>query len=287
MVLAYIKLILAMLIYGSLGIFRKLIDMDSTEIILLRTLIGFITLFIIKLIFNKNFNFIKIKKDLIKILLGGITMSITWILLFESYKYLDISIGVLIHYLSPVVVIMLSVILFKDPLTKNKLIGIICALLGMVLVNSNTGSSINFKLGLTYGLIAAILYGILIIINKGANNLNKLDYTMYQLFIAFLTTCIYMVYNNKGNIYIDIPNKVSLISLFIVGVIHTALACYLHFSSLEKLPVQTAALLSYVDPLSALFFSFIFLNEKLAYIQIIGALLIIIGALYGEVGNKC
>ena len=53
-------------------------------------------------------------------------------------------------------------------------------------------------------------------------------------------------------------------------------------SGLQKIPGQSVALLSYIDPVSALFFAAVFLQEAMSPVQILGAVLIIGGALLGE-----
>ena len=71
--------------------------------------------------------------------------------------------------------------------------------------------------------------------------------------------------------------------VLVLGLVNTGIACYLYFSSLGQLPVQTVAITGYLEPLSALVFSALLLGEKLAPIQIAGAALILGGAAFGEV----
>ena len=63
---------------------------------------------------------------------------------------------------------------------------------------------------------------------------------------------------------------------------NTGLAYVLYFSGLQKLPAQSVALISYIDPVSALVFSALLLHETMTPVQIIGAVLIIGGAILGE-----
>ena len=77
-------------------------------------------------------------------------------------------------------------------------------------------------------------------------------------------------------------NSLSFILLIIVGIIHTGLAYVLYFGSMDGLKAQSVALLSYIDPVSALLFSAIFLKESLSFMNIIGAIMIIGSALAGE-----
>ena len=68
----------------------------------------------------------------------------------------------------------------------------------------------------------------------------------------------------------------------ILGLVNSGIACWLYFSSMQRLPGQTVALCCYVDPLSAVVFSALFLGERMGPVQIIGAVLILGGALFGE-----
>ena len=56
----------------------------------------------------------------------------------------------------------------------------------------------------------------------------------------------------------------------------------LYFGSIDGLRAQTVALLSYIDPVSALLFAALFLGEPLSFWGIIGAVMIIGSAIAGE-----
>ena len=60
----------------------------------------------------------------------------------------------------------------------------------------------------------------------------------------------------------------------------------MYFSSINRLPAQSVAICGYIEPLSAVLLSVLFLNETMSPLQMTGAALIIGGALYGELGKK-
>jgi drug/metabolite transporter (DMT)-like permease len=76
------------------------------------------------------------------------------------------------------------------------------------------------------------------------------------------------------------------VNLLIVGLFHTGLLYVLYFSSLKDLKGQEAAILSYVDPLVAVFVSVIFLGEAIGLLQILGGLLILGFTLLNEIDLK-
>ena len=97
--------------------------------------------------------------------------------------------------------------------------------------------------------------------------------------IAFATVAVFV--GLKQGFVIGIPAE-SVLPIFILGLLNTGIGCYLYFSSIGKISVQTVAICGYLEPLSAVLFSVVFLNEKLLPLQIIGAVLIIGGAIFGE-----
>lgn len=74
-----------------------------------------------------------------------------------------------------------------------------------------------------------------------------------------------------------------MVFIFIVGILHTGIAYLLYFTSIKKLDGQSIAILSYIDPISAVFISAIFLGETMTLIQIIGGLLILGSTFLGEI----
>lgn len=71
-------------------------------------------------------------------------------------------------------------------------------------------------------------------------------------------------------------------SLLIVGLVHTGITYCLYFSSLKELPGQTAAILSYIDPLVAVVIGVVVLGEPLSWQQLIGGGLILGFTLWNE-----
>ena len=78
----------------------------------------------------------------------------------------------------------------------------------------------------------------------------------------------------------------SVIMVLIVGIVHTGIAYVLYFGSMKDLKAQSIAVLSYIDPVFALFLSALVLHEKLSVFGIIGAVLVIGSALVSELTGE-
>ena len=122
------------------------------------------------------------------------------------------------------------------------------------------------------------------IVNKFLKNLSALESTLFQLIIASVAMMPYVFLSGRLQFTGLGINGWAL--LIVIGIIHTGLAFILFFPSIQKLRGQVSAILCYIDPVSAIVFSWIVLHEKLGTLQIVGGLLIIGAALVSELVGK-
>ena len=277
--ISFIKYFSALLLFGTNGIVASLIDLESNQIVLYRTFLGSLILFAIILITRNKFSFFRHKKDFFFLCLSGISMGASWLFLYEGYNQIGVGTSSLLYYSGPVIVMILSPFLFKEKFTIFKIVGFFSVVSGIFLVNGPFTTD-NFNLfGMICGLMSAITYAFMVIFNKKAEKICGLENSLLQLFISFLTVLIFAV--AKQDFTINIPMQ-SIFPLLFLGIVNTGLGCYLYFSSIGNLPVQTVAICGYIEPLSAVIFSVIFLQETMFPLQIIGTVLIIGGAVFAE-----
>ncbi|SDG46000.1 DMT family transporter [Desulfosporosinus hippei] len=276
---AYVKYILSLLIFGSNGIVASYILLSSSEIVLSRTIIGSLFLGLAFIAGGKRPHFEQIKKQWLYLLGSGFSMGLSWMFLFEAYRLTSVSTATLAYYCGPVIVIAAAPYTFQEKMTVSKMIGVIMVALGMVFVNGSDFLTGGMSWGLMCGIISALLYAGMIITNKKVKELDGLEITLVQLITACTVVALYTFFMHEGTISIT---RSSIIPILILGMVNTGIGCYLYFSSIHELPAQSVAICSYIDPLSALVFSAIILNEHLSMVQILGAILILGGAAFGE-----
>jgi len=276
---AYFKYILSLLLFGSNGIVASMIHLSSYEIVFWRTLIGDLLLIGLFLISRQKPTFMREKKDTLFIILSGVAMGTGWMLLYEAYQQIGVSLATLSHYCGPIIVMALSPILFREKLNSHKLIGFIAVFVGVFLVNGAvSGAKLN-TFGIFCGLMSAVMYALLVIFNKKSKNVQGLENVVIQLTASFLTVAVFVGFKTGYPIF---ASGTDLVWAMILGVINTGVGCYFYFSSIGKLPVQTVAICGYLEPLSAVFLAAVVLRETMSPLQIVGAVLIIGGAVFAE-----
>lgn len=285
---AKLSLIIAMLVFGTIGIFRNLIPMPSSVIALVRGGVG--TLFLMMFCFasHKKLSGSAIRRNLFLLVLSGAFIGFNWILLFEAYRYTTVATATLCYYLAPVIVILVSPILFKEPLPFRKIICVIVALVGMVfvtgVVDGGMPEASELK-GILFGLGAALLYASVVMMNKKLAGVQAFERTIVQLGAAAVALAPYVLFTGEWRGLDWSGTSVAL--LLVVAIVHTGIAYALYFGAIKDLPTQTSALLSYIDPVSAILFSaalarFLANEKPLTPTGIVGAVLVLGSTLLSE-----
>ena len=280
-----IKIISSMFIFGSIGIFVRNINLPSIEIAFLRAVIGSLFLLCAGLIMKQKISVKLIKENILILTLSGVAIGFNWVLLFQAYKYTTISNSTLSYYFAPIFVLMLAPIILKEKLTIIKILCVIVAMSGLFLIvstgSTNITGSYNHIIGIMYGLSAAVLYASIILMNKFIKNLSGFESTLIQLSIAGLVLLPIIIY--RGNIHVSKISSIAWIFILIVGILHTGIAYLMYFSSIKQLKGQSIAILSYIDPISAVILASIFLGESITLVKIIGGLLILGSTFISEI----
>ncbi len=278
---SYAAFILSLLLFGTNGLYVTNISLASGHIVLFRTLIGgFILTALVAL--RGGFDRSSIKAEAVPLLLGGVALGLNWVALFGAYRLLNVSLATLVYYAGPMLVILFSPLLFRERLTRRKLAAIILVAFGLVLISGSIAFGGLNPSGLLAAVGSALFYAALIVFNKRISRTSGLQTAAIELDIAFVVVVIYVLLTSG----LPHPTRTDLPYLLLLGLLNTGLAYLLYFSGLQKLPAQSVALISYIDPVSALFFSAVFLHESMTALQIIGAVLIIGGAIIGETSGR-
>ena len=268
---------LAMAIFGTIGIFRKMIPLSSAWVAFFRGAIGslFLILFVMagrKRGKGQGFD----KATTAKLVISGALIGINWALLFEAYNWTSVSIATLCYYMAPTFVIVLSCVLLHEKMTWLKAACTTAAFAGMVLVSGVLDADSVSKAdtrGILFGLGAAVLYASVVLTNKTIKAAEPFKKTIIQLTAATIVLIPYLILKDGMP---DVKWNAEIIALLItVGIVHTGLSYALYFGSMDGLRTHTVALFSYIDPVTALILSAVLLHEELTMLGIAGAVLIL------------
>ena len=158
-------------------------------------------------------------------------------------------------------------------------------MVGMVFVSGVLqGNQQSSLLGVVLGVGAAVFYASVILMNKKLSHIGAYDKTFCQLAAASLVVVPYIFI--VGGLDFGGMSVFSWVMLSILGVVHTGFAYALYFGGIKEVNAQTAAILSYLDPVLSILLSALILRERLDAFSITGAVLILGSALYSELPGR-
>ena len=263
--------LLAMTIFGTIGLFVRYIELPSALIAFCRGVTGTLFLLLVLWLLKKKLNRQALSENAKILAFSGIALGFNWIFLFEAYRLTSIASATLTYYMAPVIVIALSPFILKERVSAFQWLCVGIALLGMSFIAGiwEGAASTGFK-GIVMAFIAACFYAGIVISNKFMKNLGPYDSSIAQLAISAL-------------VLIPYADTTTVLLTLTVGVVHTGVAYWLYFSALPTLSASRIAIFAYIDPAIAIVCSVFILKEPISGLGMVGAVLILGATLVSEV----
>ena len=274
-----------MAIFGTIGVFKRLIPVSSGELALYRAVLACLVIGAVLLVTKNPIPFRKIKKHIPLLAVSGMAMGINWILLFEAYTHTTVSVATLSYYFAPVIVTALCPVLFREKLTLKQFLCFLVSTAGLVMITAgDSAGGSNHLTGILFGLGAAVFYAGVVLLNKFIQDVDGIHRTFLQFVAAIVILLPYVLLT--GGFRLGALDALGWGNLLIVGLVHTGLCYCMYFSALKDLPGQKAAILSYIDPLVAVLVSVVLLREPMGLWQAVGGVLILGATLVNELQPK-
>ena len=273
-----IYLSLASSIWGGTFVVSKYIlnYIPPLTLITLRYILAVLALFIfIKFISKEKLKKITKKDGFLFLLIGFIGYFLSISLQFLGTKLTDAHTGSVLTASTPAFTIIFAKLILKEKITLKKIISLLIASLGVLVVIGYGGSNgFNF-LGDLALIGAAITWALLSVLVKIASkNNSSLIVTAYAIFIGLIFTIPFTVFELKST-PVTYINLNIILGLIYIGVISTAIAFFLWNKGLEMVDTGIGSLFFFFQPLVGSFLGWFLLNEKLGMNFFIGGVLIL------------
>ena len=275
--------IVLMAVFGCLGPIVRAIGFPSQTTACIRAWIAALSLIAYILISRRKFTKKNILLVLKPMIISGIALAVDWIGLFTSYSYTTIATSTICYYIVPILVIIASALILKEKLTIKHIICAIVAFIGMVFVSGvlEPGAfSIADIKGILFALLGAVGYTAVVIINKKYPEGDVFLRTAVQLLVAAIVTTPFVFISTDVSSLVFSTKSIGLLLLLGVGL--TTCTYIFYFDLILKLPSRSVAIISYMDPVVAVFISLFFMDEPITIFGIIGTVLILGSAIISE-----
>ena len=275
-----LKYLLSVVIYGTIGFFLHFINCSSEFVVLCRGVFGSLFILIVLFLKKEKINLKAIKNNILLLVVSGACLGFNWVFLFAGYRH-AVALTSLCNYFAPILIIIISALFLNEKPNKKQLLCVIAAFIGIIFVSGvfDEKGSIDL-ICIIYGLLACLGFVGLVLCNRRLKNIKPLEKTVSQLLVSACVVLPYVAINNSFPHNLDIS---SILLLIMMGFVHTGLAYILYFSTISVLPVQTVAILGYVEPVLSVLIGALVFNEHMSIFGIVGAVLIIGSAICNEI----
>lgn len=272
-----ILIIIAGLFWGSMGIFvRHLNDLgfSSIQVACLRLTTAGILFALILLIKDRKGFKIALRDIPLFLALGLVSILFFTCCYFTAIRLMTMSTAAILLYTSPIWVMVLAIIFLKEKFTIQKLIALILAFAGCVLV-SGFGGKVTV-VGILVGLGSGLGYGLYSIFGTFA----------LKKYSPYTVTCYTFLIAGLGSIFVSDPvdliskisaveNKPALFGFVLLTAVVTAVIPFLLYTlGLNMTTAGKAAVLATVEPAAATLFGFFVMKETVGPVAIAGILLV-------------
>lgn len=271
--------ILASIAFGLMPIFAKFAYINGSNpntVLFFRFAIASLVL-LVYLLFKKVSIKVTKKQFLLLFVTGIIGYTITTQTLFMSYNYLGAGLATTLHFIYPAFVCILEYAFFKQKMSRNKLLSLIFAGIGvyaLIAFENNTLSA----LGIFLALFSGISYGanVIMLAMKQIADIDNRVITMYITFGAAVGMFIYSLIN--GSLITKVTINLG-ISYILIAVISTILSMILLLKGIEMIGASSTSILGTFEPIVSIIMGIILFGEELTFALVIGTVLILISTI--------
>ena len=215
--------------------------------------------------------------------MGGILYTLQSTLYFTSLKYIPPSLTALLLYTYPIIVPLLSFGFGKERLTVRHLAAVFLSFAGLILILGGPAGKINLLgVGMAFG--AALVYSCYIVL--GNRLIQKIPPATASAFIALFASCSFLAASvGAHSLRLDLGLAAWWPVLGIV-LFSTVLAMLMFFRGMERTGPTTASIISTLEPLVTILFSWLFFQDKLTPWQLMGTIGVLAGAVIVVLAGK-
>lgn len=285
-------IVLAMItavMWGIMGMFVRNLSQyqfSNLEISFFRCALAGGAYFLFLLVTKPSALKINFKGLMICLLYGAVAYSISFVSYSVSVSRIPVGVATVLMFMSPIWVAILGRFLFGEKLQKSKMITILICLIGAVLVANLIGGG-NMKLdgiGILAGVINGIGVALQILIPKYfAKDYERDTLLVYGFLGAAVVLLLGVDFGSVSSHISSTPTGILLWNLFGIGILCTMVANVSCVKSTQYVEATTTSILSALEVVVGTLVGFIVFHEHMTLLQILGAVIIVVGAIGSEI----
>lgn len=282
-------IVIAATLWGTMGFFtRKMTELgfSTLQLVFMRASLTAAVLFVYLLIFDKSKLRIRVKDIWIFILAGLISVVLFQHCYTSAIMAGSISIAATLLYTSPIFVTLISAVLFKEKITPLKIIALITAFTGCVLVSGITShGTVLAPAAVFLGIASGLTYGLYSIFTKiGLKHYSPLTFTFYTFLTA--TVALIPLCDISSLATTAFSSDATLLMPAIFGIVTSVIPYVCFTTGLKHIDAGKANITATIEPAVATVIGVFVFDEKLGTAAIIGIIMLLMSAVILNLPHK-
>jgi len=263
---------IAAVFFGLTGVLGHIIYAPPMTITFGRALFAIVALWAVARYLKTSLTRGLQRRSVVSLLCSGVALAIHWVTFFMAVKTGGIAIATLGFASFPAFITLLERLVLKDQVNLIDWLLVVLVISGLILVTPAIDLNNAGTIGLFWGILSAITFATLALINRTLGGLNAIQVAFWQNLVVMLL-CLPLGLGGMFALSSD-----SLLWLIVLGVMCTALSHFLFVHSLRSITARSAGLIIALEPVYAIAFAMILFNEQPTLRMALGAVLIIAAA---------
>ena len=266
--------------WGCMGLLvRPLneIGLVTMDICFLRGLVTFMVMLVGLFFFDRTALKIKVKDIWCFVGTGALSVSFFNFCYFKTITLTSLSVAAVLLYTAPAFVMVMSFFLFKESMTRIKVLALLVAFAGCVLVaGMGTGGGKLTGMGVLTGLGAGFGYALYSIFSRYAlqRGYSSMTITFYTFLFATLCTVFLVDVSSIINI-VEIHPRIGIYGAFMI--LFVTLFPYLCYTKgLSGMENGTASVIASIEPVVATVLGILIYKEEMTVINVLGMMFVLV-----------
>lgn len=273
------EILFCTLVWGTVGLIVKELSLPATVIVSFRLLFG-ATVVLGWIAVRGRLGTLRPRSHRPLLVASGLILAVHWVAEFEAFKRLDIAAAILIIFIGPVLAAALAPAVLGERLHPITLGALAVAFGGIALITVPDIGDIDGA-GVAWGLASAGLFAALILAGKALTaHYESSAITAWQLAIAAVVAAPFLARAEAGPVLDALPG------MALLGAFHTGVLGILFFRAVRQLKAQHLSVLFYLEPVAAILYAWLLLDEVPAPTTIAGGALVVAAGLAIIVGDR-
>ena len=268
---------LAVLLFGIVSLFAKLIELPSVIIVLGRVLFSSMFLWCF-LFFRKQKIRLNEKRDYLRMIGAGVILAVHWSSFMQAIQSSTVAVGTLTFSTFPLFVTFLEPYVFHEKLRLSDVVCAVTMLIGVIFIVPEFELENTVTQGVLWGLLSAFTYAVLSLMNRKFSSIYQGTVVSFYEQAAATIVLLPTLFILRPSVSVK-----DIGVLILLGVIFTAVAHSLFIEGLRTVKVRTAGIISGLESVYGILIALLVLGEIPAVRELIGGGIILGVAFYSTI----